>query len=156
MAAREGGAPQYRLSVARLDADGRPARWAARVEGLPGCEAEGDTPAAAVAAAEAAAAERLDGAGLASSGKLLLRMPRTLHAELAARADEGGQSLNQLIVGALADAVADVPAPAAPAGAPAARRIPTALRVVLAANAAVVVLAVVVALLILTGAWHAG
>src|SRR3954469_22520711 len=40
------------------------------------------------------------------SGKLLVRMPRTLHADLARAADSEGVSLNQLIVGALTSAVA--------------------------------------------------
>ena len=40
------------------------------------------------------------------SGKLLVRMPRSLHAELAAAADQEGVSLNAFIVGALGGAVA--------------------------------------------------
>ena len=39
------------------------------------------------------------------SGRLLLRMPRSLHEELARASDRDGVSLNQFITGALAAAV---------------------------------------------------
>src|SRR5215468_6758907 len=39
------------------------------------------------------------------SGRLLLRMPRTLHEELAKASDRDGISLNQFITGVLASAV---------------------------------------------------
>jgi len=39
------------------------------------------------------------------SGRLLVRMPRTLHAELARVAEQEGMSLNGLIVAALASSV---------------------------------------------------
>jgi hypothetical protein len=39
------------------------------------------------------------------SGRLLLRMPRTLHEELAKASDREGVSLNQFITGVLASAV---------------------------------------------------
>jgi hypothetical protein len=117
----------------------------ARVDGVPGCVGEGDTPAAAVTAADAAA--EASGTERPYSGRLLLRMPKSLHAELAARADHERHSLNQLIVGALADTVASA-SRAAPGGPP------RPLRLALAANAVVVALALAAALLILTGAWH--
>lgn len=41
----------------------------------------------------------------APSGRLLLRMPRTLHAELARRAEQEGTSLNQFITSALASTI---------------------------------------------------
>jgi hypothetical protein len=41
------------------------------------------------------------------SGRLLLRMPRTLHAELARLAETRGISLNQLIVGLLSNSLRD-------------------------------------------------
>jgi HicB family len=51
-----------------------------------------------------AAEERQDEA--THSGRLLVRMPPTLHADLAGAADKEGVSLNSLIVGVLAGAVA--------------------------------------------------
>lgn len=41
----------------------------------------------------------------AYSGRFLLRIPKSLHAELAARAEEEGVSLNQYVATALASAV---------------------------------------------------
>jgi hypothetical protein len=91
------------------------------------------------------------------SGRLLLRMPRTLHAELASLAEKRGVSLNQLIVGLLAGSVSqgdDVPTVGQAAGsrdAQTQRRLSIALTV----NLVVLVLvgAVAIALLIvaLTG-----
>lgn len=144
--ARQGATgPRERLTLERTGAaDGEP-RWVATVEGVPGCRGEGETPAAAVAAADAAA--DAFGSERAHSGRLLLRMPRSLHAELAARADDDRLSLNQLIVASLADMVA------AP-GRATTSRLPRRIRLALAANAAVVVLALAVVVLILAGAWQ--
>lgn len=50
----------------------------------------------------AAAAPREDAA---PSGRLLLRMPRTLHGALAEAAEREGTSLNQFITGTLASAI---------------------------------------------------
>ncbi len=72
------------------------------------------------------------------SGRLLLRMPRALHAQLAARSDAAGLSLNQYIVETLTrtldgDGRADVVVrEAAP---------PRSLRLALFANAIVVAIA---------------
>jgi antitoxin HicB len=141
----------YRLSITRADAEGEPPRWIARVDGRPGCVGEGATPAAAAAAADAAAA---GSAAPSHSGRLLLRLPKILHAELAGRADAAQVSLNQLIVGALAETVAgETPAPAALR---ASQRLPQAVRLALAANALVVAVAAVAAALIVTGVWHPG
>jgi antitoxin HicB len=146
-----GTTARYRLSLARADEGSEP-RWIARVDDLPGCVGEGPTPAAAVAAADAAAG---DSAALSHSGRLLLRLPKILHAELAGRADAEQISLNQLLVGTLAEAVSDE-GPAA-LGSPSrdgSRRLRAAVLVVLAADALVVVLAAAAALLILAGVWH--
>ena len=72
------------------------------------------------------------------SGRLLLRMPRALHAQLAARADSEGLSLNQYIVGTLTHAIDGERRPEAE-NAP--RTAPRSLRLALVANAIVVALA---------------
>ncbi len=86
------------------------------------------------------------------SGRLLLRMPRTLHAELAARSDAEGVSLNQFIVAALARTVSQ--APASGPDAPAQARVPRTLRLALVANAIVVALAAGTAIALILFAWH--
>jgi len=75
-------------------------------------------------------------------------MPKTLHAELAARSDAAGQSLNQYIVSALARAVSapDGDAPPPPV---ADERRDRSLRNALVANAVVVALAAVTAIVLL-------
>lgn len=92
-------------------------------------------------------AERADERARSHSGRLLLRMPKTLHAELAARSDADGVSLNQYIVSALARAVSDddqaLPLPVAADGRD--RTLRTALMV----NAVVVALAAATAIVIL-------
>jgi hypothetical protein len=77
------------------------------------------------------------------SGRLLLRMPRTLHAELAARSDAEGVSLNQFIVSALQRAVSGEASESA--GAPEAQR-ERSLRIALIANAVVVAIAAATAI----------
>jgi len=75
----------------------------------------------------------------ARSGRLLLRMPRPLHAELAARSDAAGLSLNQYIVETLSKTISGEAA----AGdlVPHVARPPRSLRLALLANAIVVALA---------------
>jgi HicB family len=93
----------------------------------------------------------------APSGRLLLRMPRTLHAELAQLAEKRGVSLNQLIVGLLAGSVsqADVgPAAAHVEGAPDAgtqRRLSIALTVNLVVLVLVAAVAIALLVVALTG-----
>ena len=91
------------------------------------------------------------------SGRLLVRMPQSLHAELARVAEHEGVSLNTLITGALASSVAwrdgavdglDLDEPAAHDARPAARR-PRWTSIALAANLVVVVLAAIVAIVLL-------
>ena len=95
------------------------------------------------------------------SGRLLVRMPQSLHAELARAAEREGVSLNTLITGALAAAVGwrneaepDEGPPESPASAPppAADR-PRWLFVALAANLIVVALAAILAVILLIAAW---
>jgi antitoxin HicB len=106
----------YRIALVRdgLD-DDRP--WRAMVEELTGCEARGSTPAEAASRIPAALAEWVASAqaegrdipeprdARAYSGKLLLRMPQSLHAELAQAEERDQVSLNAHINLLLAAAV---------------------------------------------------
>ncbi len=103
----------YPLTLVRED-DGQ---WAATIDALPGCTARGATPDKAVqSAAEAMtvwlASARREGKDIpepktaqSHSGRLLLRMPQTLHAELARIAEREKVSLNQFITDVLAGAL---------------------------------------------------
>jgi antitoxin HicB len=106
----------YRIELTRDAADEeRP--WRAVVEDLPGCEVRGTTPPDAVGRVPAAMAEwvanaRAEGREVpeprdvrAYSGKLLLRMPQSLHAEVALAAERDQVSLNAYINSLLAAAV---------------------------------------------------
>jgi hypothetical protein len=84
------------------------------------------------------------------SGRLLLRMPRELHAQLAARADAAGSSLNQYIVETLTRGLEGGSVP--PAAEP--RRVPRSLRVALLVNALVVALAAATCVVLLLVAWR--
>lgn len=87
--------------------------WVATIDALPGCNARGSTPDEAVervAGAVAAALEAAEREGKevpdpkktqSHSGRLLLRMPQSLHAELARAAEREHVSLNQFITDAL-------------------------------------------------------
>lgn len=89
----------------------------------------------------------------APSGRLLLRMPRTLHAELARRAEQDGTSLNQFITSALASAIGWGSPNAEAAGTPASHGSNRALLLVLVANAVAIGLAALAATAILLLAW---
>ncbi len=108
-------------------------------------------------------------AGARHSGKLLVRMPATLHDELARAAEAEGVSLNQWITGALAAAVGWRGAGERPAAAPkagqdaaeppaeATRTIsPRITRVALAANLVVLLIAAAAAIALIVAAWQAG
>ena len=91
--------------------------WVATVEELPGCAARGATPDEAVRGVEQSMREWIADArakgqdvprprSLSShSGRLHIRMPQTLHAELARAAEHEYVSLNQFIVSSLSSAV---------------------------------------------------
>ena len=99
-------------------------RWLASYPDLPGCMAEGDSPETALANGRTALKAWLakadqygfpvDRPGV-PSGKFLIRIPRTLHARLTARARQEGVSLNLLAAAILAQAVGE-PDPSRPAG----------------------------------------
>jgi predicted HicB family RNase H-like nuclease len=107
----------YHIVLVRDEDGGAEESWTARVEELPGCEARDQTPEGAAQAISkamedwlAAALER--GAEVpeprrasSHSGRLLLRIPQALHADLAHKADMEDVSLNGLITGMLAGAV---------------------------------------------------
>jgi antitoxin HicB len=107
----------YSMVLSRSE-NGSGPKWVATVEELPGCEAHGPTPEGA-AAGVADAVERWvkvaraegreippPGAAAAHSGKLLVRMPRSLHGELVRASEREGTSLNAYIVAALSASVA--------------------------------------------------
>jgi RNA polymerase sigma-B factor len=106
------------------------------------------------------------------SGRLLVRMPPSLHSELVRAAEREGVSLNTLVTGALAGAVGwrdgrAEPSPAVPADnprddgpnhPPSARTggQRTLLSVALAANFAIVAIAAILAIALLVIAFHGG
>jgi RNA polymerase sigma-B factor len=97
------------------------------------------------------------------SGKLMVRMPASLHAELARVAEREGVSLNGLVTGALAGAVrwrdprnpGDTPWAESEEADGEGRR-PTWLRTALIANLVVVALAAIAAIALLIAAWTSG
>ena len=107
----------YHLMLVRDGEDkGRP--WTASVEELPGCTSHGKTSDEALDGIEAAMSKWIALAleedreipepksATSHSGRLLLRMPRTLHADLTRASEREGISLNQFITDVLAAAVA--------------------------------------------------
>ena len=153
-------AQPYRIAVERRGEAGD--GWVARVDELPGCSATGDTAEQAEAHVRAAMRRWFEQAiaegreipaprpqGSSHSGRLLLRMPSELHADLAKAAERDGVSLNQLIVGLLSRSLVsgshdDGAAPessGAAEPAPVAPRESRMLRYAIAANLVVLVVA---------------
>ena len=95
----------------------------------------------------------------APSGRLLLRMPRSLHAELARAAEREGTSLNGFITGALASTIGwrgedgELGSGSSARGKAPATRQARLLLIVLVANAIVVGVAALAALGVLLFAW---
>jgi predicted RNase H-like HicB family nuclease len=101
--------------LVKSDAPG--AGWSAKVEELPGCSADGATPEEAATRVQEAMRVWIEEAvahgrevpkprsAATHSGRLLVRMPQSLHAELARAAEREEVSLNQFITGTLASAV---------------------------------------------------
>lgn len=152
----------YPIVLARAANGGGPG-WIATVEELPGCQAHGPTPESAAAGMgdaverwvrEARAAGRdvpPPGAAAAHSGKLLVRMPRSLHAELFRASEREGTSLNAYIVAALSASVAwRRPGESGSALAPPSR----GLSLTLKANLVVLAVAAAVAIALLITAWQ--
>ena len=163
-------APEGYAIVLASGSNGAGATWTATVEELPGCEAHGPTPARAAAAAQEAVdrwiqAARADGrevpppgAAAAHSGRLLVRMPRSLHGELVRASEREGTSLNAYIVAALAASVAwRRPGQAtgeSTGAAPAASRTSRGISAALVANLVVLAIAAAVAIALLITAWQ--
>ena len=158
-------ATSFRVSIVRTGEDPGGA-WLAELDEPPNCSGRGSTPEEAVRRAWAAAiastapASEQEPASRPAprhSGKLLVRMPASLHDDLAQTAEIEGVSLNQLINGVLAGAVewrsvdvADKPPADSRWGA--GRLTP----IVLIANFAVVLVAAVVAVTVLIVALRGG
>lgn len=107
----------YRIALVHDEDDEGNAGWVAEVEELPGCLSQGATPEEAIenvldamkgwiSVALEDEKEIPEPRALAGhSGRFLLRLPRTLHAELARQAEHEGVSLNTFVTSALAGAV---------------------------------------------------
>jgi antitoxin HicB len=109
------GLPYHLMLVRDNEDKGKP--WTASVEELPGCTSRGKTSEEALSGIEAAMASWISTAleegrevpepksATTHSGRLLLRMPRTLHADLTRASEREGVSLNQFITDVLAGAI---------------------------------------------------
>jgi hypothetical protein len=87
------------------------------------------------------------------SGRLLLRMPRSLHEELARASDRDGVSLNQFITGALASAVGWRRADGLSSGPTATKGRSRGMTFLLAVNLVLVAFAAAAAIGFLIAAW---
>ena len=161
---REHGHPPYRISIVRDHGNPEGHEWTAQAQELPGCEAHGDSAEEAIRGIEAAIEEWIEDAlakgrelpdprpTASYSGRLMLRMPRSLHAELSEAAEREGVSLNHFIASSLEDALA-APPPANREGlednAGDRRGVPALLRVGVIINLIVLLVAAVVAVVIL-------
>jgi antitoxin HicB len=170
----------YRIALSR-DGQDEERPWLATVEELAGCHARGSTPEEAAglivpAIAEWVASARAEGrevpeprSSRTHSGRLLLRMPQSLHSDLADAAERDQVSLNAylnaLLVAAFrsrrpewAGRPAGEPAPIPDSGSDAAEasahaaRLQRFLVVALAANILVVAIAVTIAVVLLLSA----
>jgi antitoxin HicB len=100
--------------------------YVARVPALPNCAAHGDTAAQAAEEAEVAASAMIEVLGAKApasdteqpSGKIMLRLPRSLHADLARLAAMEDVSLNQLMVSLLSARAASLVSVSKPKRAP--------------------------------------
>ncbi len=102
----------YPVELSRWDED-EESYWVAEIPDLPGCVADGDTPDEAVESLEEAKrlwieARLENGHSVPEpthtcgySGRLLLRMPKSLHRKLAAQSRREGTSLNMYVVSLL-------------------------------------------------------
>jgi hypothetical protein len=108
-------------------------------------------------AAPSATEQSKRGKKAAPSGRLLLRMPAALHAELARTAEREGVSLNQFITRALAGKIGwgtDADDDSDATGAPAEGGRTNLIAVALVVNAVVIGLTAVAAIAVLVLAWR--
>jgi predicted RNase H-like HicB family nuclease len=175
----------YGVAV-KSEREGEQTCWSATVEELPGCSVRANTPDEAVKLLRPAMEQWLQAAlaegreiplpggetakrrsSSSHSGRFLVRMPGALHAQLARAAEREQLSLNRFVTKALASSVSPKqPTPPRPdanspetAAEPAdsSKREPSrALRVALATNLAVVVVAGLAAVVLLILALQAG
>jgi RNA polymerase sigma-B factor len=172
----------YTVSV-HSEREGEQARWTATVEELPGCAAHGRTPDEAVELVRRAMASWLEAAlaqgreipvpgaqtakqqaPASHSGRFLIRMPGSLHTQLAQAAERERLSLNRFITNVLAASVSPTAAQPGAGGVPdetsqpphSERKPSRAFRIALAANVAVVVLAGAAAIVLLVLALQSG
>jgi antitoxin HicB len=106
----------YHISLVQ-DGEEDGGKWIASAEELPDCTSRGDTAEEAIAGLKDAMAAWITAAlregrdipeprsATSHSGRLLLRMPRTLHAALTKAAERENVSLNQFITDSLASVV---------------------------------------------------
>jgi antitoxin HicB len=163
----------YHIVLMRDEEGGDGAPWRARVEELPGCEAREETSEEAARAIEKAMedwiATTLEKGGevpepkrqASHSGRLLLRIPQTLHAELAHRAESEETSLNGYITSVLAGTVGwqrngDPHAGGSGAGEKVGGSRSRVLSVAIVANIVAVVIAAIAAIVLLVVAWQQG
>lgn len=109
----------YRISLLHDEDEEGHAGWVAEVDELPGCLSQGETPDEAVERVRDAMAGWIsmaleEGQRIPEprnpdrySGRLVVRMARGLHAELAREAEAEGVSLNALITTVLARSVGE-------------------------------------------------
>ena len=105
---------EYPLEIRPLAQD-EGGGWLITYPDLPGCMSDGETPEEAIANGRDALAAWLEAAkasgrvtpapGESPSGKFVTRVPRSLHARLAARAKQEGVSMNALVSAFLAESL---------------------------------------------------
>ena len=107
----------YHIVIRRDEDEEGDVGWVAQVQELPGCISQGDTPGEAVESVRDAmvgwiAVALEDGRQIPEpvaepqySGRFVVRLPQSLHAELSREAEREGVSLNQFVTAALAGAV---------------------------------------------------
>lgn len=107
-----------KMSYARvLTPDDETGTYTAEILEFPGCIAQGDTPEEAYKHLESAAAGWIEAAldlgqeipepsdPYSYSGRIALRLPRSLHRRVAQMAERDGTSLNQFLVAAIAERI---------------------------------------------------